>query len=92
MIDYPPSFYQMKECSVGMNSVVSEKTNLSGSAVGAGCVIKEKVILTNSIIMDGVTINSGVNIKVSLGSRVLHFGRHLGNFLIRSKLKIICFQ
>jgi len=57
---------QIKECSVGMNSVVSEKTNLSGSAVGAGCVIKEKVILTNSIIMDGVTINSGVNIKDSI--------------------------
>ena len=55
----------MKDCSVGMNTVVSEKTNLSGSTIGASCVVKEKVIITNSVIMDGVTINSGVNIKVS---------------------------
>eukprot|EP00088_Acartia_fossae_P028050 TRINITY_DN28826_c0_g1_i1.p1 TRINITY_DN28826_c0_g1~~TRINITY_DN28826_c0_g1_i1.p1 ORF type:complete len:253 (-),score=52.87 TRINITY_DN28826_c0_g1_i1:205-963(-) len=57
---------QVKECNIGANTVISEKTNLSGTSIGSGCTIKEKVIISNSIIMDNVQINPGVTIKDSI--------------------------
>jgi len=58
-----PDKCQMKDCSVGSKSVISEKTSLTTSSIGSGCNIQEKVVINNCIIMDNVNIQSGVTIK-----------------------------
>lgn len=51
---------QIDESStVGIQSVVSEKTSIKSTFIGANCTIENKVRLTNCILMNNVTIKEG---------------------------------
>ncbi|KAL0840312.1 hypothetical protein ABMA28_015582 [Loxostege sticticalis] len=51
---------QIDETStVGEKSVVSEKTSIKNTFIGANCTIENKVRLTNCILMNNVTIKEG---------------------------------
>lgn len=51
---------QIDEAStVGEKSVVSEKTSIKTTFIGANCTIENKVRLTNCILMNNVTIKEG---------------------------------
>lgn len=44
---------------MGDQSVVSEKTSIKGTFIGANCTIENKVRLTNCILMNNVNIKEG---------------------------------
>lgn len=51
---------QIDECStVGDQSIISEKTSIKNTFIGANCKIENKVRLTNCILMNNVTIKEG---------------------------------
>ncbi|XP_052738441.1 translation initiation factor eIF-2B subunit gamma [Bicyclus anynana] len=46
-------------CTVGEKSLISEKTSIKSSFIGANCTIENKVRLTNCILMNNVTVKEG---------------------------------
>ncbi|XP_063821358.1 translation initiation factor eIF2B subunit gamma [Ostrinia nubilalis] len=58
---------QIDETStVGEKSVVSEKTSIKNTFIGANCTIENKVRLTNCILMNNVTIKDGCVLQDSV--------------------------
>ncbi|CAG9138528.1 unnamed protein product [Plutella xylostella] len=58
---------QIDETStVGDKSVVSEKTSIKNTFIGANCTIENKVRLTNCILMNNVTIKEGCVLEDSV--------------------------
>lgn len=46
-------------CTVGEKSLVSEKTSIKNTFIGANCTVENKVRLSNCILMNNVTIKEG---------------------------------
>lgn len=45
--------------TVGDKTVISEKTSIKGSFIGANCTVENKVRLTNCVLMNNVVVKEG---------------------------------